>query len=106
MRTLKDKSIKIVLDTQELDGDQAGLLYSFNGKFLKVLLTDAGIYQQSIEAVESVQIEEDNGKSPSVRLRNVLYRLWEKKSDGYNIFEDFYRAKIETIVTHFKGKLD
>jgi hypothetical protein len=107
MRTLKDKSNKIVLDTQELSSDQVGSLYSFNGKFVKVLLTDDNVISpKAKEAVESFEIEEDEGKSPSMRLRNILFRNWEKDSEGYKIFNDYYRAKYEVLCTHFKKKLD
>lgn len=106
-RTLKDKSAKITLDTQELDGKAAGDLYSMNGKFLKVLMTDANVITHpEAESVENFTIEEDNGKSPSVRLRAVLYRNYEKDKKGYTTFEDYYRSQMEKLIVYYKGKLD
>ena len=45
------------------------------------------------------------GKSPSERLRNVLYRVWEQDPEGYDDFNLYYVKKIETIIDHFKDKL-
>jgi hypothetical protein len=98
--------MKIVIDTQELKGDQASKLFNLNGKFLKILLTDSNIIEEQVEVIESMIIEEDGGKSPSQRLRAVLYRAWEQNNEDYKIFNDYYRAKIEVLIAHFKKKLD
>jgi len=43
-------------------------------------------------------------KSQSVRLRAVLYRLWEQE-DQVSDPEEFYNIKMEGIINHFKNKL-
>jgi hypothetical protein len=104
--SLKDRSIKMTFVTQEIDNDLAGELYGMNGKFIKVLVSEENVTRDVQETVESFAIEEDAGKSPSQRLRAILYRNWEKDSEGYKIFNDYCRAKYEVISTHFKKKLD
>ena len=58
-----------------------------------------------IKDLDSIDMDlEDNTKTPSKRLRNVLYRLYEKEDNGE--FKDFYKSQMERIINHFKGKLD
>ena len=33
-----------------------------------------------------------NGKTPSMRLRSVLFIGWEQKPEGYKTFVDYYNA--------------
>jgi hypothetical protein len=106
IRSLKDRSIKFVIETSELKGEEASKLFNLGGKFLKVLLTDANIISEQVEAIESFKVEEDNGKSPSQRLRAVLYRRWEQRPQDYKTFEDYYRSRMEQYIVHEKGKLD
>ncbi len=47
---------------------------------------------------------EDEWKTPSQRLRRVLYVVWKQKKEGE--FNSFYVKKMEEIIEHFKGKLD
>jgi hypothetical protein len=43
-------------------------------------------------------------KTPSQRLRAVLYRLWQQSSGGVD-FESFYRMRLESIIDQVKDKL-
>jgi len=48
-------------------------------------------------------------KSPSKRLRNVLYcycRQALKKQPTKEEFTEFYKTEMEKIIEHYKGKLD
>lgn len=49
---------------------------------------------------------DDTGKSPSTRLKAVLYRLWEKEPEGYEDFNLYYKFKMEKLIDHYKTKLD
>ena len=55
---------------------------------------------------ENAQIDE---KSPSERLRNVLY-VWYKQETSaqryVGLFENFRKEKMETIIQGVKSKLD
>ena len=51
-----------------------------------------------------VESEMPIGKTPSQRLRNTLYVLWEQSSQAESS-KDFYNNKIEEIINHFKSKL-
>ena len=49
---------------------------------------------------------EDRNKTPSKRLRAVLYVLLKQKGIKPDQFESFYREKMEQLITIIKDKLD
>ena len=55
----------------------------------------------------TIEFEPTNdGKSPSTRLRAVLYVLWEQEFKAtFKTFETFYASKMEEMIEHFKEKL-
>lgn len=89
--TMKDDSVKITLITRALTPQQmAELFFSVNKEILTI----------------DIEEEAKEWKSPSQRLRAVLYRLWEQSDKTtYPEFEVYYRAKIERIIESLKEKL-
>lgn len=51
---------------------------------------------------------EDKDKTPSKRLRNTLYVLFQQETGKATNadFEQYYRAKMEKFIEHVKSKLD
>lgn len=91
--TLKDGSVRVSLITRALTPTQMAELFFWVNK--------------EILAIDIDEWNKDD-KSPSQRLRWVLYRLWEQSSDQErynNEFELFYRAKLERIIDQLKEKL-
>lgn len=43
-------------------------------------------------------------KTPSQRLRGVLYRLWEKDESDIS-FDQFYEDKMEVLIEYLKEKV-
>lgn len=60
---------------------------------------------QERDAIESLKAEK-HGKSQSQRIRNVLYRLYEKDDKGFRTFDDFYTDYTEKIIEHFKQQIE
>ncbi len=92
--TLKDGSVRISLVTRALSPTQMAQLFFWVNK--------------EILAIDIDEWNKDD-KSPSQRLRAVLYRLFEQSDDKErynNEFELFYRAKLERIIDQLKEKLD
>ena len=48
---------------------------------------------------------EDSSKTPSQRIRNVIYRLWQQNNEGYADFNLYYQFRVEGIINHFKSQL-
>lgn len=102
--SLKDKTIRTIIDLNELGPDQMQRLFSFIDVFVKVLITDENISQDEIEIIEGQSLDNE-AKSPSQRLRNVLYRYWEQRAEGYDDFNLYYHFKMNQIIEHYKSKL-
>ena len=106
-QSLKDKTLKLVFETNEPTPEQlmsiAQLSQSFGFLAFKkdAFKTEEKAILQSLESGF-----EDTGKSKSKRLRNVLYRVYESNSEGYEVFDDYYNAKMEKLIDHFKEKID
>lgn len=90
--TMSDRSVRVWLDLPELSPTELANVFAWLNNGTHTISTD-------IE-------DEDNGKSPSQRLRNTLYVLWEQKhKEKYPEFEVFYRAKMEKFIEAIKEKL-
>jgi len=103
--TRVDNTIKITLGTQEVSAEQVGSLYQLRNKLVKVLLSDTNINQAEIKATESVELDADKKKSPSKRLRAVLFIQWQQVKSNVD-FERYYESKMNELINHFKSKLE
>lgn len=105
--SLKDKTLKITFETNEPTPEQlTGVALNIQ-KFGYLAFKDEPFKQKEKDVIESLKSDyEDNGKTPSQRLRAVLYRLWEKDKEGFKNAVDHYNSKMETLIEHFKSKLD
>ena len=104
--TMSDRSLRLQVDTQELSPETSADVFScYNqyGSFVFVRGED-GIPEDQIKIPEYQPVEKTD-KSPSQRLRNVLYVMWEQKNLK-DPFDDYYRKQMEIIINHFKSKLD
>lgn len=41
-------------------------------------------------------------ESPSKRLRNVFFKLWNQDTEGFVEFENYYDNKLEKLIQHYK----
>ncbi len=98
----KDGSAKLTFDTNEIAGEQAAILWELKGKEGYCNFSPTG--STEIEIPEKAP-EFKGDKTPSQRLRGVLYRIWEQneKTDDWEIW---YRRKMENIIETLKEKLD
>ncbi len=106
-RSLKDRTLKVTFETSEPTPEQfmgigssvqqAGYLFFKSNPFTN----------REKDVIENMKADyEDTGKTPGQRLRGVLYVNFEQKPEGYTTFSDYYSAKMETIINHYKSKLD
>lgn len=105
LSTRMDNTIKVTIGTQEVGAEQAASLFALRGKFVKVLLSDSGIQQKEVDAVDILPIkDESKGKSKSQRLRNTLYIQWQQLG-SIGSFDDFYNGQMESLIDYIKSKL-
>jgi len=108
IRSRKDKTFALTFDTNELTPDQSSALMSSINDFGYLAFKNEPFTTDDKELLEQLKTDsiEDGSKTPSQQFRGVLFRNWEQKNEGYKVFADYYRAKYEIIITHFKGKLE
>jgi len=88
--SLKDKTLKIVLKTQEMKGEDMANIFKMNGELVKCLLSDANITREIINEIDNLVLVEDGKKSESEMTRNKLYGWWMTDPHGFDKFNDFY----------------
>ena|SRR5690606_19939706 len=100
--TMADRSLRLQVDTQELSSEEMAQIFPLYGKYGYFGFAEH-IDNVDIKDLPPVVVDKDE-KSPSQRLRGVLYVLWEQTGKK-GTFEVFYRIKMEEIINHFKDKL-
>ena len=106
VRTMADKGVRVMFDTNELDNDQFQGLFNMKGKAGKLIFA-AEEYKLTKEDIEVPDIQKDfkEEKTPSVRLRAVLYLNWKQGKQDLD-FEVYYRSKMDSIINQLKDKLN
>ena len=103
---MKDKGFKITFETGELAPEQVANIHYGSTKVGWLAFSPDPFATAELDEIENAKVEfTDTGKPPSQRLRGVFYKLWEIDKEGYKTFVDYYNAKMETLIEHFKNKL-
>jgi len=106
-RSLKDKTMKIVFESNELTPEQVLGVASSLQQFGYLAFKNEPFKTNEKDVLENLKSDfNDNGKTPAQRLRAVLFVGWEQKPEGYKTFVDYYNAKMEMLINHYKTKLD
>ena len=105
VRTLKDGSFRITFETQEIPNpEEVAKLFELKKQGLGwVLFKAATITPEDIPAYDPATFDEI--KSPSRRLRAVMFVVWKEVKGSNGDFESFYRAQVERIIEQYKEKL-
>jgi len=104
INTRKDKSVKLVFGTQELNPVEAGQLFQYMNQLVTVYLSPASIDNREIEQIDKLEPELNN-KTQSQRIRAVLYLNHQQNPEGFKSFDEYYKSKTEKIIEHLKSKL-
>ena len=108
--TRVDGTVKVTIGTQELNAESMTRLFSLLRQTGMIYVSPDVIDNEAVEIIDKHQSELEpeykaQAKTPSQRLRNILYIYWEQNSKQ-DSFDDFYKNKIEEIINHYKSKLD
>ena len=115
--TLADGSLRIYIGTPELSNETMVNVFSLIKRPGYVLISTNPLNQGQVDAVEKATINaEFNEKTPSQRLRAVVFKLWEKTQPKqingdsgemeYVEVDLFYKRKMNEIINHLKTKLN
>jgi hypothetical protein len=102
--TLKDGSVSLTIYTQELSPQKAAELFTLRGKLATVYLSPSEISSKELSLVDSIEPDMP-GKSPSQRMRNVLWILFKQDSEGYEDFPHYYERKMNTYIDSLKQNI-
>ena len=104
LNTLKDKTIKLVLHLQEMKAEEAANIFSMQNEYAKIYISTDNISSGVQEGIDSTVLESEE-KSPSKRMRNVFYRLWEQDNADHESFELFYKWRMNQLIKQIQDKL-
>lgn len=106
--TRADKTLKIVIGTNEEAPDAKTRLFEMHQKQVTILISENTITEKESDAIDEVKADlyDKKQKTPSQRLRGVLFRNFQKDSRGHVKFENYYSGELEKIISHYKDKLN
>ena len=101
---MADRGNRVVIDTQELTPEDMATLFSLKqGGIGWFLFKGTAITHEEIPDYDPATFDEI--KSPSQRLRAIMFVYWKEVKGGQGDFEGFYRAQVERIIEQYKEKL-
>jgi len=100
----KDGTLKLILGTPELSPNETAHIFELGNQQIWAAFDETALTVDDLDIPE-ITPEFESDKTPSQRLRNVLYVYWEQQGKVGD-FNDFYRKKIESFIEHIKTKLD
>jgi hypothetical protein len=102
--TKRNKSIRLTFDTQENVSAEA-LKRVFEWRDQVGWLSFA-VRQVDVDDIKDLpEIVTEETRTPSQRMRAVLFRLWETNPEGYTDFNPYYAFKMEKLINFLKEKL-
>jgi hypothetical protein len=105
--SLKDKTLKLVFETNEVTPEQMTNIAKNLQQFGYLAFKKEAFKQSDTDALKSLDTEyQSKGKSNSQRLRSVLWIAFGQNKKGYNDFNEYYDSEMNKIIEHYKNKLD
>ena len=106
VKTLKNNTLKISLETQDISmftPEEIAELFRLNEKTVWVALKEQPVKVEELDIKPAPK--EKNEKTPSERLRSVIYVYWEQNGKPDD-FDTFYKKQMEKIIGFVKDKLE
>lgn len=104
--TRKDKTLKVTIGTQELSPNDAAQVFHLNQQFCYMAIKPEPFTREETDTIDSLKADLSTAKTPSQRLRGILYLNYQQDSKGFSDFTTYYASEIEKICEHYKNKLD
>lgn len=102
--TKKDRTVSITFSTNEKTGKEIGELHELTGSFgYMIFKPEDQLTKDEIKAIDELDTEL-SGKTKAQRLRSVLFLVHQQEGEGD--FVDYYADKMESLIEHFKSKLE
>lgn len=106
IRSLKDGSVSVAVETNELNPAKAGELFSLRKKVAMMYLSPKDVVsQKELDQIDALQAEMPQGKTPSKRMRDVLWILWKQDNESYKDFPMYYEVKMNNYIEELKTNI-
>lgn len=106
MQSRADRSWKLTFGTNELTPEMIGKIGKMQQEVCTLAINSDPFTNEQKRIVEDTKVEmADTGKTPSERFRGVLFVKWKNEPEGYEVFNNYYIAKMEQLINHYKSKL-
>lgn len=102
IRSKVDRSLGLSMSTPELSIQEKALFMELQGLNIDIVITPN---EEKSLGVEKINKEMET-KTPSQRLRAVIFLLWKQNESTNGDYEIFYKSMMEKFIDHIKGKLD
>lgn len=97
-----DGSVGYRVNTPELSTEEKAAIFDLQNQNVEILISP---FQKKEEGVLKIAKEMDI-KSPSQRMRSVLFLLWKQDKGGFESFETFYEVRMNALIEKLKEKID
>jgi hypothetical protein len=97
----KDGGMRLKLETQEITNEQKVDLLGYNNTFGNFIFSPNPLQENDIPKEPAKR----EGKTPSERLRGVLYLIYMETGGKQENFYQFYLEQMEKIINHYKLKI-
>jgi len=104
-RPKKDKSFSVTFNTRELTPNEVLDINNLMGSYCYLAIKENEIDNAELEILRELKTDLDTGKSPSQRMRNVLYILFNQDNEGYENFKDYYEHKMNVFIESLKNRI-
>ena len=96
------------MGTYELNTQSAVKLFDLRKSEALMYLSSDNISQEELDALDGFKLdaEKTDGKTPSQRLRAVLYVYWKQHKQKDIEFDIFYLKYMNRLIDKIKDKLD
>lgn len=101
----KDKTIKLTIGTQELNPNQAAQLFTLTQQFCYLALKPETFTKEDTDLLDNIKTDLETQKTPSQRLRGILFLNYQQDTKGYKDFSTYYQGEMDKICEHYKNKL-
>jgi siroheme synthase (precorrin-2 oxidase/ferrochelatase) len=105
IETMADKGLKVVVYTQELTSEDKALILELQNMLGWFVFSEAELEPEDLVSLPKIKAEFRSEKTPSERLRAVLYVYWDQASIK-TPFDDFYKKYIENLIEKIKEKIN
>lgn len=105
--TMADSTLKLsIYTTRELTSNDELKIMSYRNKEGIMVFSPKDIKQEDMVDLPEVPKDMSEKRTPSQKMRAIIYRIWEQTTSQKQEFETYYRNYMMKLNEHLKQKLN